>query len=126
MAGMNRWLRHIMQITVLVLALAGCVPMQANTCPAAAPMQSCTLDATHDDIPTWENLGLEDLLAPATECSMAAPQSVPAHSGGAATHCCTHFASLLSIPVTRQLHPQPRRTCRSNDYYLYFLYRLRL
>lgn len=121
-----RWLRNMMQAIVLVwLVTAGCAPLQA------APHQTLsllahTLDATHDDSPTWESLGLEDLLVPVTECSMAAPQSTPAHQGGATQNCGNHYAAMQPFPATRQLHPRPLRVFRPNDYYLYFLYRLRL
>lgn len=127
MLGMNRWLRHTLQMMALMLALAGCVPLQAAAPrPSETPLQTHTLDATRDDSPTWETLGLEDLLAPASECSTAAPQSVPAHYGGTTAHCCAHYAAHQPLPATRKLHSRARRPHRANDYYLYFLYRLRL
>lgn len=125
---MVRCVRHTMQILTLLLAVACSLPLYATNAPETVqtPLAAHTLEATHDDVPTWESLGLEDVLTPPTECSMSAPQCTPAHHSGSAHHSCASSAAQQPLPATRQLNPQPPRPSRSNDYYLYFLYRLRL
>lgn len=104
------------------------LPLGEQAAPVLADesAQAHSLDATRDDVPTWESLGLEYLLTPPSQSSVTAPQSAPAHSGGSAHRGAESPAAAQPLPATRQLHPQPPRPSRANDYYLYFLYRLRL
>lgn len=124
----NRF-RHIIRLTVLALLMtAGFLPNEMQAAPRLTDQSvlSHTLEATHNDSPTWESLGLEDLLTPPNECSVSAPQSAPAHSGGSAHRGAENPAAAQPMPATRRLHREVPRPARSNDYYLYFLYRLRL
>lgn len=113
---------------LLWLAIAGWMPADAYAVPT--PAANCTqdhkLEATHDDTPSWETLGLEDLLTPPNQCSVTAPQSAQAHNGGSAHHGAVDPAAARPLPATRQLHHGVPIPTRPNDYYLYFLYRLRL
>lgn len=84
------------------------------------------LEATHNDIPSWETLGLEDLLTVPTQSTVTAPQNGSVHTGSAHHRILDNIVAALPTPVGRHLRPQPLRPYRTSDYYLYFLYRLRL
>mgnify|MGYP003294083004 CR=1 FL=1 len=93
---------------------------------SAQPMQpfegptTYALGRTADDTPSWQDLGLEDLLVNANESTVVVvPQTLSSHQ----TNNAWHAASASSPTQRRQPVTIPER---SNDYYLYFLYRLRL
>ena len=120
--------QHIIRVAFLALwVLAGFRPFAIQAAPqlsSAAPLTN-SLEATNPNIPSWESLGLEDLLVAPNQCSMSAPQTGSAH-GGSDYRGCDAPAAYRPIPVGRHLRPRPQPPTRSNDYYLYFLYRLRL
>lgn len=84
------------------------------------------LEATHNDTPSWEELGLEDLLIAPIQTSWSAPQNASTHFGSAYQRMLLAATSAFPSPVGRKLHSHPLHTHQSNDYYLFFLYRLRL
>ena len=123
------YIRHILQYaTLFFLLLVAFRPTSAQERDlqpvTAAELQR--LGATPTDTPSWETLGLEDILAAPSQTSWSAPQSGTSHFGSAHQRTLLLAVSSLPSPLSRRLHPQPLRSSVPNDYYLFFLYRLRL
>lgn len=120
-------IRHILQSAFCAFLLS--LPL-LTFASAPADEDCCSsgyqLEATPCDIPSWEALGLEDLLTVPSETSWSAPQVAPAHWGSAHQRILFFAAAALPTPVGRHLRPRPLRSPVPNDYYLFFLYRLRL
>lgn len=107
-------------LTLMMLLLLCSLPRTLSAMPAQAESAvTHTLGQTQDDMPTWQDLGLEDLIVNANECPAPVSQSLSGH----------HAESNESRPGTLLARPRPHPVvlpARANDYYLYFLYRLRL
>lgn len=92
---------------------------------SASPLQPITADnaytlgQTQENIPSWQDLGLEDLIVNASEGSVEAPQSFQNLNDEHLLH-----ESSVAIP-THNARPQALHS-RASDYYVYFIYRLRL
>lgn len=112
-------LRKLLMLTMLLLSGSLLSTLSAKPVQAASELVTHTLGQTQDDMPTWEDLGLEDLIVNANECPVPVSQSLSGH----------HAESHGSRPGATVARPQARPIflpSRANDYYLYFLYRLRL
>lgn len=111
---------HKVLALMMLLAVGGLrlVP-SASAAESVADPIVYTLGQTHDDTPTWQDLGLEDLLVSANGSSAEVSQSSTGSHTGQEWHavCNTlpHRHSFCKALPTR-----------ANDYYVYFLYRLRL
>lgn len=107
-------------LTLMMLLLLCSLPRILSAMPAQAESAvTHTLGQTQDDMPTWQDLGLEDLIVNANECPAPVSQSLSGH----------HAESNESRPGTLLARPRPHPVvlpARANDYYVYFLYRLRL
>lgn len=85
-----------------------------------------TLGQTSDDTPTWQDLGLKDLLAAPGTSSVEAPQSASHHITTHPGRSCATHTSACPVHTHYTLIHQPLLASRPCDYYIYFLYRLRL
>lgn len=107
-------------LVLLVLMLAGGLHLSLSAEPCRTqPTAFSTVGQTHEETPAWQDLGLEDLLACTGQSVLPAAQTP--HSGGS--------VSAHQEPSAPRLRIQNRRLPllpRANDYYLFFLYRLRL
>lgn len=112
-------LRKLLMLTMILLSGSVLSTLSAMPRQAMSDTITYTLGQTQDDMPTWQDLGLEDLIVNANECPAPVSQSLSGH----------HTETFGSRPWFLASRPQPHPVVlpsRANDYYLYFLYRLRL
>lgn len=117
-------LRKLLMLTLLLTMPGYLVPLRACTAQPACSQNDYTLGQTREDIPTWQDLGLKDLLASASESTVEAPQSTAHHTVPTAHR--SHDGQSVLIVEHRLAHAVHALPTRAIDYYIYFLYRLRL
>ena len=94
---------------------------------------SHTLGQTRDDRPSWQDVGLQDLLVPGSQNVVEAPHTVASagsnhgsgHGGGLGAYG-TEARSQSAMVAQRVAQHTIVLPARASDYYLFYLSRLRL
>lgn len=121
----NRPIMRKLLMLTLLLTMSGCMmPLRACEAQPVGGQNDYILGQTREDVPTWQDLGLRDLLANASENTVEVPQSAAHHTAPIAHR--SHDGQNILLAAHRLARTVCALPTRAVDYYIYFLYRLRL